>query len=68
QVFDREAGQYTDLDPIYYDVAVGREQLGKNVLASVEQVFDREAGQYTDLDPIYYDVAVGREQLGKNVL
>lgn len=37
QVFDREAGQYKDVDPIYYDVAVGREQLGKNVLASVEQ-------------------------------
>ena len=37
QVFDREVGRYRDVDPIYYDVAVGREQLGKNVLASVEQ-------------------------------
>lgn len=35
QVFDRESRQYKDVDPIYYDVAVGREQLGKNVLASV---------------------------------
>lgn len=36
QAFNRETREYEDLAPRYYDVAVGREQLGKNVLASVE--------------------------------
>lgn len=36
QAFNKETRQWEDLAPRYYDVAVGREQLGKNVLASVE--------------------------------
>lgn len=36
EIFDRETRQYRDLDPIYYDVRIGREQLGKNVLESVD--------------------------------
>lgn len=37
EVFDRESRQYKDVDPVYYDVAIRRPQLGQNVLASVEK-------------------------------